>query len=419
MERPMMKAAGAVRRTLGNRNYGLYTVGNGISLVGTWVQRIAVGWLMWQMTRSEAWLGAVAFADLFPTILIGPFGGVLADRLDRMKVLKTSQRLLLVQSILLFAATAADLIAPLPLLVLTALGGIVNAVNQPARLALISSLVKAEEMATAVAINATIFNTARFVGPAAAGAIIAISGVPAAFAFNAASFALYLAALARLKLPPQPRFRGSQTKMLADIGEGIAYVARHPGMAPLFGLMIVGCVAARPVAELLPGFADLVFQAGATGLATMTSAIGIGAVAGGCWMAGRAGTKGLTDLVFSGNSILGLSVVLFATSDSLAVALPALVVAGAAMVGSSIGTQTLIQLSVEPAVRGRVLSLYGLIFRGGPAVGALLAGLIAEHTGLDWPILAGAVLSTVCGLGLWRKRTRIIRSLERFQRLAD
>lgn len=415
----MMKAAGAVRRTLGNRNYGLYTVGNGISLVGTWVQRIAVGWLMWQMTRSEAWLGAVAFADLFPTILVGPFGGVLADRLDRMKVLKTSQRLLLVQSIALFALTAADLIAPLSLLLLTALGGIVNAVNQPARLALISSLVKTEEMATAVAINATIFNTARFVGPAAAGAIIAASGVPAAFAVNAASFAIYLATLARLQLPPQPRLRGRRSKMLADIGEGIAYVAQHPGMAPLFGLMIVGCVAARPVAELLPGFADVVFQAGATGFAAMTSAIGIGAVAGGVWMAGRARTEGLTDLVFSGNSILGLSIVLFATSDSLAIALPALVVAGAAMVGSSIGTQTLIQLSVEPAVRGRVLSLYGLIFRGGPAVGALIAGLIAEHTGLDWPILVGAVLSTVCGLWLWRRRTRIIRSLERFQRLAD
>lgn len=408
----MMKAAEAVRRTLGSRNYGLYTFGNGISLIGTWVQRIAVGWSMWQMTRSEAWLGAIAFADLFPTVLIGPFGGVLADRFDRIAVLKTSQRLLLVQSVVLYALTAADLIAPVPLLVLTALGGIVNAVNQPARLALISSLVKTEEMATAVAINATIFNTARFVGPAVAGAIIAISGLPSAFAFNAASFAIYLAVIARLRLPPQPRIRGGRSEMLADIGEGIAYVAHHPGMAPLFVLMIVGCVAARPVAELLPGFADLVFQAGATGLATMTSAIGIGAVAGGCWMAGRARADGLTDLVFTCSTILGLSIALFAMSNSVAVALPALVVAGAAMVGSSIGTQTLIQLSVEPSVRGRVLSLYGLIFRGGPAVGALLAGLIAERTGLDWPILVGAALSTVCGLWLWRKRTRIIRSLE-------
>ncbi|WP_298374091.1 MFS transporter [Azospirillum sp.] len=408
-----------VRRALGNRNYALYTVGNGVSLVGTWVQRIAVGWLMWRMTHSEAWLGGIAFADLFPTVLIGPFGGALADRLDRLRLLKASQLLMLAQSLALFLLTAADAITPFSLFLLTALGGVFNAVNQPARLALVSRLVDAEAMAAAVAINATVFNTARFVGPAVAGAVIAISGVPLAFAVNAASFVIYLAILARFRLPPQPPSPRRHSKILAEISEGVVYAARHPGMGPLFQLLIVGCLAARPAAELLPGFADLVFHAGATGLASMTAAIGIGAVAGGTWMAGRARADGLIDLIFAGTTVMGVSIMLFASTDSFAVALAALVAAGVAMVMSSIGTQTLIQLSVEPSMRGRVLSLYGLIYRGGPALGALLVGTVAERAGLAWPILVGAGVSTVCGLRIWRQRGAMIRSLERSQRVVD
>lgn len=407
----MAPPSNPVRRAFRNRNYALYTLGNGVSLVGTWVQRIAVGWLMWRMTQSEGWLGAIAFADLFPTVLVGPFGGVLADRLDRLRLLKTSQVLMLVQSVALFLLTVADGITPVSLFVLTAIGGVFNALNQPARLALISRLVDRDTMAAAVAINATVFNIARFLGPALAGIIIVVSDVAPAFAINATSFVVYLAILARFRLPPQPPSLPRSPRILAEIGEGILYAARHPGMGPLFHLLMVGCIAARPVAELLPGFADRVFHAGATGLAMMTAAVGVGAVAGGIWMAGRARPEGLIDLVFAGTTVMGISIVLFALADRLVVALCTLVVAGAAMVVSSIGTQTLIQLSVEPNVRGRVLSLYGLIYRGGPALGALVAGLVAEHTELTWPIMVGAGVSTACGLWLWRRRRIMVRSL--------
>lgn len=411
---------GAFRRTLRNPNYGIYTLGNAASLIGTWVQRVAVGWLIWQMTRSEAWLGAIAFADLFPTVLIGPFAGVVADRFDRLKVLKTSQRLLLLQSVMLYLLTAAGAIGPECLLVLTFFGGAVTAFNQPARLALISSLVTAEDMTTAIAINSTVFNAARFVGPAAAGAIIAAAGVPIAFAANAATFAIFLLALERLRLPPSARRVGlADRSVLVDVGEGIIYIVHHPGMAPLFLLLIVSSVAARPVVELLPGFSDVIFDAGAGGLAMMTSAIGLGAIASGVWMVRRGRPDGLTRVVFAHTAILGAAILVFATTDHLAIALAALVVAGAGMVGGGIAAQTLIQLSVDTAVRGRVLSLYGLIFRGGPAVGALADGMIAEKIGLQWPVGVGGGLAILCVAWLWGKRAHRIRLLERTPQTGD
>lgn len=405
---------GGIARALRNPNYGLYTAGNAASLIGTWMQRIAVGWLTWQLTGSGAWLGAMAFADLFPTVIIGPIAGAAADRWDRLRVTKISQALAMAQSIVLFLLTFSGLITIELLLILTAALGVIAGFNQPARLALIPSLVRREDLAAAVAINSIIFNSARFIGPAVAGLMIVAGGISAAFAANAVSFIFFLLALSRIHLEPRPdAVRVERRSLLGDVADGMRYAANHPGIAPLLLLLTIVCICVRPVVELLPGFAATVFASGADGLAILTSTIGAGAVLGGLWLARRSSDPaGLTTIALGNTLVLALSLLAFVASDRWWIALPALAALGACMVITGVGTQTLLQLSVEGAMRGRVLSLYGIIFRGGPAVGALIMGIASEHAGLRLPMAVGSLLAMLAWLWTWCARARITRALE-------
>jgi predicted MFS family arabinose efflux permease len=381
-----------------NRNYAIYTTGSGVSLIGTWMQRIAVGWLMWQLTESGTWLGLVAFANLFPTIVVGPFAGVIADRWDRLRVIKTSQSLALIQALTLFALTAAGVMTAPILLILTFWLGAVAALNQPSRLALIPSLVREEDVSTAVAINSVIFNCARFLGPAVAGLIIVAGGVALAFAVNALSFVAFLFALSRLHLVQADDAPVRGEGILEDLREGFRYAVGHAGVAALLAILTVTSICARPVVELLPGFAAAVFAGGPETLALLTSTVGIGAVIAGLWMAQRQTSQGLTVIVLSGATAIALALFAFVASDRLSVALPALAIAGVFMVANGIGTQTLLILRVAPAMRGRVLSLYGLIFRGGPAIGALALGALSESTGLRIALALGAAITLLTAL---------------------
>jgi predicted MFS family arabinose efflux permease len=404
---------GAIRQALSNPNYGIYTAGNAASLIGTWMQRVAVGWLTWELTGSGAWLGAMAFADLFPTVIVGPLGGVMADRWDRLRVMRITQLLALGQALTLFALTATGAITVELLFALTLFLGIVAGINQPVRMALVPSLVRREDLAPAVAINSIIFNAARFVGPAAAGALIASSGTALAFAANAASFVLFMLALWRIRLPPAPVPPAkARHGVLHDVAEGVRYVGAHPGLGPMMLLLIASCLFVRPVVELLPGFASDVFGAGAEGLALLTSTIGAGAIVGGLWLAGRGDWHGLTRLVLGNTALLALAILLFIATDSLWVAVPALLVGGTCMVVIGVGVQTLIQLSVAGNMRGRVLSLYGLIFRGGPALGALTMGTVSDLVGLRWPLAIGSALALAAWAAAWARRARMQTALE-------
>ncbi len=185
---------------LRNSTFAIYSAGNAVSLVGMWMQRIAIGWLTWQLTESGLWLGIVAFADFFPVLLLGLIAGAAADRWDRLRVVKTSQAISMVQATVLFVLTATGHMTIGLLVTLTALQGAVVAFNQPARLALVPSLVSSADLASAIAINAVIFNLARFIGPMFAGLAIVWSGVSAAFAVNAVSYVAFLVALANIHL---------------------------------------------------------------------------------------------------------------------------------------------------------------------------------------------------------------------------
>ena len=256
--------------TLSQPNYGRYVAGNSISLIGLWMHRIAVGWLTWKLTESGFWLGAVAFADLAPSIVIGPIGGALADRISRLLIVKVAQTVAMFQAILLAVLFWTDAINIWLLLGLTFINGVVIGFNQPSRLALVSSLVDKDHLPVAVAINSTVFNTARFIGPAAAGVVIVASDVGWAFLINAASYLAMLAALASIRILPEADAKKREKRgVIADIAEGFGYVRRHPGVGPMLLLMLATAVCVRPFVELMPGFAADVYQRGAEGLATL------------------------------------------------------------------------------------------------------------------------------------------------------
>ena len=402
----------AIPRTLAHRNFGIYVAGNSISLIGTWMQRIGVGWLAWQLSESGAVLGLVAFADLFPTIVIGPIGGALADRLDRRRVLMVAQSLIMLQAITLALLTATGLITVELLLALVLFSGAIIGFNQPARLALVPNLVPRSHLATAVAINSVVFNSARFIGPALAGIVIVWFGIAAVFALNALSFLAFLLALSRLRLPGTGRPRGArQGSLFGAVGEGLRYALGHPGLGPILLVHAALAVSSRPFVELLPGFAAEVFGRGASGLAMLSSAVGIGAVAGGLWLAQRDDQAGLPRLVLTSSFLVTLTILGFALSPWFLLGLVFVTLAGIGMVSAGVSTQTVLQMSVEETMRGRVLSLFGLIFRGGPAVGALAMGAASESMGFQAPLAIGALLGTLACFLTWRRRRPIIAAL--------
>jgi MFS family permease len=395
-----------------NANFGIYSAGSSVSLVGMWMQRIAIGWLTWELTGSGLWLGIVAFADFFPVILIGPIAGTAADRWDRLKVVKASQAISLVQATVLWALTVSGHMTIGLLVGLTAFQGVVVAFNQPARLAMVPSLVPQADMAGAVAINSIVFNIARFVGPIFAGLAILWSGVAAAFAANALSYIVFLVALARIRIAPTVRKGEERASMAADLVAGIRYTATHPGIAALLVLLIAVGVGGRPMNELLPGFADEVYKSGAFGLSILASAIGGGAILGGFWLGQRSRSSGLTMIAIVSPLVGALATIAAISTDRLWFAVPAVVVFGFCMSTAGIAIQTLVQLAADRSMRGRVMGLYGLIFRGAPAVGALAAGLASAHFGLRLPVFFGALLVIAVGAWTYLSRDRVTAALE-------
>jgi len=382
----------AVSSAFRHRNYALYAAGNAVSLIGLWVQRVAAGYLAWELTKSGFWLGAVAFADLFPVVVIGPFAGVLADRHNPQRIILTCQILAMAQAIALFGLTASGLMTIEILFGLTLFLGIVISFHQPARLSFIPRLVPRQDLGAAVAIGSVIFNGARFVGPAVAGGIITAFGVAPAFLFDAASYLVMIAALLAIRVAPPSRAVKARQGLLKEVGEGLAYTAQSGAIGPLMLILIAICVLARPVFELLPGFADAVFDRGPAGLAMLTSAVGLGAIGGGIWLAQRGRIEGLTRIAMFSGGMAGAAVVVFSLTDWFPLALAAMSVAGFSMVACGVGTQTLLQSAVDEAMRGRVLALWGVVFRGGPAIGALIMGALSGQFGLAPPLMVGGLL---------------------------
>lgn len=244
---------GPIGRALNSRNYRIFITGSLVSLTGSWMQRITVGWVTWELTHSGFWLGIMAFADLFPTVVISPFAGAVVDRVNLMRLVKVTQALAIAQSAALAGLSLAGMLTVELLLGLVVFLGIVASFYQPARLSMIPQLVAREDLSAAVAVQAVVFNIARFIGPAVAGVMIATAGAGWAFAANALTYAAFLLALHLVSLAAEDKSAAKAKGIGANILEGYAYAFRHPGIGPTLLMMLVGCVLVRAVFELLPG----------------------------------------------------------------------------------------------------------------------------------------------------------------------
>ena len=390
-----------VSRVLATRSFRIYLIGSTFSLHGLWIQRVAVGWLAWELTGSEVWLGLIALAEFLPTILFGPFFGVWADRLNRKMVAYIANVLSITLSTLLFALTAMGLIDIYLLWVITAFVGIVSSAFQPVRMSLIPSLVPRELLSEAVAAQSIVFNVSRFMGPALAGVAIATMGLASAFALNAISYLAMIAALLLIELRTK-RSGGTKSHFFAELRDGIVYTIQHAAIRQQLLIVALSALFGRGVIVMLPAFAGAVFGGGSSTLATLTSVSGAGAVVAGiCLTRLGAGVRLLRWTVLA-TVVTGLLMVGLGVTQSYAAGIALVAALGFALTLVGIGSQTLIQTRVAEEMRGRVLSLWAAVAFSAPALGSVMIGAVAARIGIGpTTLLSGLLCSVLAILLTW------------------
>jgi len=390
---------------LRNRNYLIYFSGNTVSLHGLWVYRVALGWLAWELTASEFWVGLVAFTQFAPAVLFGPVFGVLADRFDRRAASLLINTMSTLNMTVLAMLTAFDKTDIYLLVVLSTMQGILDGAHMPVRMALVPNLVDRAQLQSALATNSISFNLSRFVGPALAGVLIATLGVASAFAFNAVSYVAILVALLMVRLQPTAAREDRRGDVLAELVDGVRYVLRRPELRLLLLLIAISAVLGRGPLELLPAFADDVFDRGSSGLAILTSAVGAGAIVAGLMLA--RGTGWLTFEVVAASLFLGGQLLLaLGLSDNFWVSAAIIVALGLTLSFCGVGTQILLQSMIDDSVRGRVSSLWGLVAFGGIAIGGLLIGTLASLYGLQSVTIGTGVFCALLTLVAFQRHRR-------------
>ncbi|NMH76888.1 MFS transporter [Pseudonocardia xinjiangensis] len=383
--------------SLSNPNYRRYISGQSISLVGTWMQTIAQSWLVLQLTGSATALGLVVALQTLPTLVLGPYGGVIADRMDKRKLMIGLQSMMGALALLLGLLTITGVVQLWHVYALAFLLGLNNCFENPARQSFVLEMVGPTDLRNAVSLNSVLVNCARAVGPAVAGIVIATGGIGLCFMLNAVSFVAVVVSLSRLdtsKLSPSdpaPRAPG-------QLREGFSYVRRTPKLAvPLLMMGLVGCLAYE-FQVVLPIVASETFRGDARTYGFLTAAMGVGAVVGGLYVAAR-GRTGMKSMVV-GATAFGVALLATAFSPTLMLALGGMALVGAASVAfQSTGNSTL-QLTAAPHMRGRVMALWAVAFLGSTPIGGPIAGVVSQHFGGRAGLVLGAIACLVAaGLG--------------------
>jgi predicted MFS family arabinose efflux permease len=405
-------AAQGMGRALRHRDFRIYVINHFISASGYWVQKIGIGWITWEMTHDGLWLGIIAAADSLPIWILAPFAGTISDRVDRLKMYRYLQFVNFALDLVLLALVFTGQITPYILAGLILLNGVLNALMLPLRLTLGPNLVPREDIPSAISLHSVSFQCSVFVGPAIAGVVISELGVEWTFVCYTVTYINFIAALYMVKMNRDEHVVGKGTGVLRETWEGFRYVAHHKAIAPLLLLILSFALCSRPYLDLMPGFADAVFGRGAQGLAMLVSASGIGGILAGLWIAHYGRTTRMTRIVFVSVFILAVTLFAFAVTDWFALAVVCVAVVSATANIGSTGSQMLIQGAVDGAMRGRVMSIYGITWRGAPAIGALLMGAATSAFGLQAPLAAGAVICVVVWLLVLPKRRVLERGLE-------
>jgi MFS family permease len=388
-------------RALRHRNFRLFFVGQSISLIGTWMTRVATSWLVYRLTGSALLLGLVGFAGQIPTFLLAPFAGVWVDRLDRRKLLVWTQALAALQSLALAGLTLAKVITIHEIVALSALQGLINAFDMPGRQAFLVQMVEdKQDLGNAIALNSSMVNMARLVGPALAGFVIAAAGEGYCFTIDGLSYLAVIASLLMMRVNVAPAKR-ALTSMLEQLKEGWEYVSNFPPIRTILLLFALISLMGMPFMVLMPIFASKVLHGGPHTLGLLLGASGVGALISAVSLAFRKNVRGLTTMIQLSAALFGLGLVGFGLSRIFPLSMFLMLIVGFGMMQGLAASNTVIQTLVPEDKRGRVMSYYTMAFVGMAPFGSLLAGGLAHALGAPHAVMitgafcvAGAVWFT-------------------------
>ena len=383
-------------RSLRHRNFRLFFTGQLISLIGTWMQNIAQSWLVYQLTGSAALLGLIGFANQIPVFLVAPIGGAVADRYKRQYVVICTQTASMVLAFILGWLTLAGKVKVWEIGVLAASLGLVNAFDIPARQSFIVEMVGKDDLPNAIALNSSMFNGARIIGPAIAGVLVASIGEGWCFMANAISYIAVIVGLFLMRVPNNAQKPVGSA--IERIREGFHYVGRTLPIRNILLLLGVVSLLAMPYAVLMPIFADRILHGGAKGLGILMGAAGVGACAGALTLAARSGIRGLSRWVQFSTAGFGVFLALFSISRFFWLSVLLLVPIGYAMMVQMASSNTLIQTFSPDYIRGRVMSVYSMMFMGMAPLGSLLAGSLAHRLGVQQVVFGSGVACVVAAM---------------------
>ena len=399
-------------RSLRHTDFRIYSLTNFAGMIGLWQQRIAIGWLVWELTQSGFWLGVVALSESLPLILLAAIAGAVTDRVDRLRLLRTLQITQVIIASLLTLLTAYNLIHIYSLTVIAFGLGIVQAFNLPVRLTIAPNLVPRSDLTPAIGLNSALFNMSRFVGPMIAGVIIAKFGVEVTLGTGVFGMLIFTIGLNGIRLIDDEHDKVKKSNLINEMLEGVRYVAGHSSIGPLLLLIMIGAVFSRSFMDLFPGFADQVFGQGPEGLGMLFSAVGGGGIFGALWLANYGRTAGLTKVSLCTLFMTSILLIIFSATSIFWLGLVTAAFAGASLAITANSSQILIQNKVKGSMRGRVMSIYGLTYRAGPAIGALLMGIFSTWVGLQAPVATGAIICLISLLFILPHHKRIAQAME-------
>ena len=396
-------------RALKSRNFRLFVAGQGVSLIGTWMQQVAMSWLVYRLTGSAFLLGVIGFTSQIPTLFVAPMAGVLADRWNRRKLLIATQALAMFQAALLASVVLTGTVQVWHLIVLSLLLGIATAVEIPVRQSFVIEMVtQREDLGNAIAINSSMVQGARLIGPALAGLLVATVGEGICFILNSISYVAVMLALLAMRIAPGPHQGKPRRKVLRELREGFSYAF---GFGPIRGILLLVAIVSltgMPYTVLIPVFAKEILHGGAHTYGFLMTAGGGGALIGTVYLASRSTVIGLGRLIITAGILLAVGMASFALSGTINIAFVALVVAGFGGITLIASCNTILQTILEEDKRGRVISLFTVAFLGMTPFGSFGAGTMAGIIGPRDTVLLGAVCCLV-GTSLFARNLPRIR----------
>lgn len=397
---PTSRRIAFMLRALSHRNYQLFFSGQSISLIGTWMTRIATSWLVYRLTGSALLLGIVGFAGQIPSFLLAPFAGVLVDRWNRHRLLIATQVLALLQSLALAILALTGIVQIWHVILLSVFQGLVNAFDMPARQAFVVEMIeKREDLANAIALNSSMVNAARLLGPSLGGLIIAAVGEGWCFMLDGVSYLAVIASLLAMKITPRMTKRLDEANVLQQLREGWRYAVGFAPIRKVLLLLALVSLVGMPYTVLMPVFANQILHGGPNTLGLLMAASGVGALVGAIFLAARKTVLGLGKFIPLTAGAFGAGLIAFSFSRVLWLSLLLMIVTGLGFMVQMAASNTVLQTIVEEDKRGRVMSFYTMAFMGTAPFGSLLAGSLAARYGAPLTLMCGG-LGCIAG-ALW------------------